>query len=38
MEMNNELLAKAKKAKTLEELMTIAKENGTEKCGYLFTV
>ena len=30
MEMNNELLAKAKKAKTLEELMTIGKENGTE--------
>ncbi len=30
MEMNKELLAKAKEAKTPEELMTIAKENGTE--------
>lgn len=30
MKMNNELLAKAKGAKTPEELMTIAKENGTE--------
>ncbi len=30
MEMNNELIAKAKQAKTPEELMTLAKENGIE--------
>ena len=30
MKMNNELLAKAKGAKTPEELLAIAKENGTE--------
>ena len=30
MELNKELLAKAKEAKTPEELMTLAKENGME--------
>lgn len=30
MEMNNELIARAKKAKSSEELMTLAKENGEE--------
>ena len=30
MELNKELLAKAKEAKTPEELLTLAKENGTE--------
>ena len=30
MEMNNELIARAKKAKSSEELMALAKENGTE--------
>ena len=30
MEMNNELIAKAKQAKNPEELMTLAKENGIE--------
>ena len=30
MEMNNELIAKAKQAKTPEEPMTLAKENGIE--------
>ena len=30
MEMNNELIAKAKQAKTPEELMALAKENGIE--------
>ena len=30
MEMNTELIAKAKKAKTPEELMALAKENGIE--------
>ncbi len=30
MEMNKELLAKAKEAKTPEELMSLAKENGIE--------
>lgn len=30
MEMNTELIAKAKEAKTPEELMTLAKENGME--------
>ena len=30
MELNNELIAKAKEAKTPDELMALAKENGTE--------
>ena len=30
MELNKELLSKAKEAKTPEELLTLAKENGTE--------
>ena len=30
MEMNNELIARAKKAKSSEELMALAKENGEE--------
>ena len=30
MEMNKELLAKAKEAKTSDELMSLAKENGIE--------
>lgn len=33
MELNNELIAKAKQAKTPEELMSLAKENGMEMTG-----
>ena len=33
MELNNELIAKAKEAKTPEELMSLAKDNGVEMTG-----